>query len=416
MAKKENRDAVYRNAKPKDKPYKVTDGKGLFLLVNPDGAKYWRLAYRYAGKQKTLALGVYAGKAQTTISLEKARELRKEAADQLVIGIDPGEAKKKVKRIEQDKAGNTFEKVALEWHANNLARWQEVTAAKIVRLMEKDIFPEIGKMPVAEITHQNMIAALRKIEARRAHDVAHRAKAFCVRIFSYAIQHGLTTVNPADLKDVLQPLVPDHHAAITLDELPAFLAAMKKHESNLYAPTRIALRLMMLLFIRTSELIETPWSEINLETGEWVIPWQRMKMGKRKMKPVKDDHHVFLSQQAIELLKELHGYTGRGKYLFPNLRDHEKPMSNGAILMALKRMGYQGRMTGHGFRALAMSAIKEKLNYRHEVPDRQLAHKPKSKIDSAYDRAQFHDERKVMMQEWADYLGTIENDGSIGAL
>ena len=408
MAATENKDVVYRNAKPKDKPFKVTDGKGMFLLVNPDGARYWRMAYRFAGKQKTLALGVYP-----ETSLDDARNKRTAARKLLDDDIDPGQAKREKKRKAVERSANTFEKIAREWHTNNLGKWKDRTAANILRRLEADIFPEIGALPIAEITHQGMIAALRKIEARRAHEIAHRAKAFCSRIFSYAIQQNLATINPAELKDVLQPLMPEHYAAITADELPAFLAAMKKNDVRLFMPTRIALRLMMLLFVRTSELIETPWSEIDLENGEWVIPWQRMKMGRRKVKPVKEDHHVCLSSQALELLRELHTLTGQGKYLFPNQRDHDLPMSNGAILMALKRMGYQGRMTGHGFRALAMSTIKERLNYRHEVPDRQLAHKPKNRIDSAYDRAAFLDERKKMMQEWADYLEAIENGSNV---
>jgi integrase len=199
-----------------------------------------------------------------------------------------------------------------------------------------------------------------------------------------------------------------HFAAITADELPAFLAAMDKNDARLFKPTRIALRLMLLVFVRTSELIETPWSEIDLEAGEWIIPWQRMKRGKLTVNPDKTNHHVCLSTQALELLRELRALTGGGKYLFPNQRDHEKPMSNGAILMALKRLGYQNKMTGHGFRALAMSTIKERLGYRHEVVDRQLAHAQKDKIASAYDRAQFLAERKVMMQQWADYLDRLK--------
>jgi integrase len=211
----------------------------------------------------------------------------------------------------------------------------------------------------------------------------------------------------------LKPAQAGHFAAITADDLPAFLAAMSKNDARLFKPTRIVLRLMLLLFVRTSELIETPWCEIDLESGEWVIPWQRMKRGKLTVNPDKTDHHVCISNQALELLRDLHTLTGGNTYLFPNQRDPSKPMSNGAILMALKRMGYQNKMTGHGFRALAMSTIKEKLGYRHEVVDRQLAHAQKDKVASAYDRAQFLAERKKMMQEWADYLDTIEQGGNV---
>jgi integrase len=245
-----------------------------------------------------------------------------------------------------------------------------------------------------------------QLQARPVH-LAHRIKATCARVFTYASQQGIENRNPAaDMKDVLKPVKAGHFAAITADELPAFLTAMDKNDARLFKPTRIALRLMMLVFVRTSELIETPWSEIDLEAGQWIIPWHRMKRGKLTVNPDTTDHHVCLSAQALDLLRELHALTG-GKYLFPNQRDHEKPMSNGAILMALKRMGHQIRMTGHGFRALAMSTIKERSGYRHEVVDRQLAHAQKDKIAAVYDRAQFLAERRVMMQDWANYLDGV---------
>ena len=409
MATQVNKDVVYRNAKPKDKPYKLTDGKGLFLLVNTDGAKYWRLAYRFNDKQKTLALGVYPD-----VSLEKARDKRAAARNQLDDGFDPSLVKKQNKLIAQEKAANTFEKIARDWHSNRLGAWRESTAKDTIQRLEKDIFPHIGALPIPDITHKQMITTLRKIEDRGAHEIAHRLKATCARIFSYANQHGIDNRNPAaDLKDVLKPVKAGHFAAITPDELPAFLLEMGKNDVRMYKPTRIAMRLMLLLFVRTSELIETPWSEINLEKGEWIIPWNRMKRGKLAVNPDETDHHVCLSSQALTLLRELHTLTGGNKWLFPNQRDHEKPMSNGAILMALKRMGYKNKMTGHGFRALAMSTLKEKLGYRHEVVDRQLAHAQKDKVASAYDRAKFLDERKRMMQEWADYIDAIESGGNV---
>lgn len=393
-----------RNAKPKEKPYKLADGGGMYLEVMPSGSRTWRMNFVQAnGKKNRLTFGQYP-----EVSLAEAREKRAAARKMLNNGIDPAKARDNDKLALSDNATQTFEKLAREWHNNKLSTWTESTARDTLRRLEIDIFPQIGSLPIASITHQQMIATLRKIESRGAHELAHRIKANCARIFSYAIQQGLAVRNPAeDLKDVLKPVQAGHFAAITTDELPAFLAAMNKNNARLFKPTRIALHLMMLLFVRTSELITTPWSEINLETGEWVIPWQRMKRGKLTVNPDTTNHHVCLSRQALELLRELHELTGGGKYLFPNQRDHEKPMSNGAILMALKRMGYKNKMTGHGFRALAMSTIKEKLGYRHEVVDRQLAHAQKDKVASAYDRATFLDERKKMMQEWADYLDKI---------
>jgi integrase len=392
-----------RTAKAKAKPYRLTDGGGLYLLINSDGAKYWRMDYRYGELRQTLAFGKYP-----EISLADAREKRAEARKLLNDGINPSQYKKDQVRIRSEKASQTFERLAREWHNNLLPTWKPSTAADTLRRLENDIFPQIGAMPIADITHQHMIAALRKIENRGAHEVAHRLKATCARIFSYANQQGIENRNPAaDMKDVLKPAPAGHFAAITSEELPAFLAAMNKNDARLFKPTRISLRLMLLLFLRTSELIETPWSEINLETGEWIIPWNRMKRGKLTVNPDKTNHHVCMPSQALELLRELHTLTGNGKYVFPNQRDHEKPMSNGAILMALKRLGYQNKMTGHGFRALAMSTITEQLGYRHEVVDRQLAHAQKDKVASAYDRAQFLKERKVMMQDWANYLDDI---------
>ncbi|MDB5793010.1 MAG: phage integrase family protein [Massilia sp.] len=394
-----------RTAKPKDKPYKLSDGGGLYLLVNTDGAKYWRMDYRFGEARRTLAFGKYP-----EVTLAEARAKRLAARKLLDQGIDPSQDKKERQREQNEANANTFEKLAREWHTNKLPTWSAATARDTIRRLEIDMFPEIGAMPLGAIKHQHIIAALRKIENRGAHEIAHRVKATCARVFTYASQQGIENRNPAaDMKDVLKPVKAGHFAAITTDELPAFLAAMDKNDARLFKPTRIALRLMMLVFVRTSELIETPWSEISLETGEWIIPWQRMKRGKLTVNPDTTDHHVCLSRQALDLLRELHSLTGGGKYLFPNQRDHQKPMSNGAILAALKRMGYKNRMTGHGFRALAMSTIKERLGYRHEVVDRQLAHAQKDKVAAAYDRAQFLAERRVMMQDWADFLNAVSS-------
>jgi integrase len=393
-------DIQVRTAKPKEKAYKLADGGGMYLEVMPTGSKLWRMKFRQAnGSESRLAFGSYP-----EVSLLDARNKRTEARALLAKKIDPAQVRRADKAETATANANTFEKIAREWHTNRLSAWSASTAKDTINRLEKDIFPEIGKLPIASITHQQMIAALRKIESRGAGEVAHRLKSTCARVFSYANQHDIKNVNPAaDLKDVLKPVKTGHFAAIAPDELPAFLAALKENNARLYLPTRFAIRLMLLIFVRSSELRTTPWSEINLETGEWVIPWQRMKRGKLTINPDTTDHHVCLSRQGLELLRELHNYTGGSKYLFPNQRDHEKPMSGDAIRMALNRMGYEGKMTTHGFRALAMTTLKEKLGYRHETVDRQLAHAQKDKIASAYDRSKFLDERKKMMQHWADY-------------
>lgn len=393
-------DIKVKTAKAQDKPYKLADGDGLFLHVMPNGAKYWRMKARYCGQERLLSFGVYS-----TVSLADARAARAKVAKQIADGIDPAQAKR-IEKIQKAAAvSNTFEAVARQWHANKLETWKENTAKDAINRLEKDVFPLIGKRPIAEIDAPTMLDVLRRVERRGALEITRRLGQLCSQVFRYAIASGLVKYNPMpDLVGALKPRVKGHHAAITPDELPEFLRVLEKNEARMFSPTRIMMRLMMLVFVRTSELIETPWSEIDLENEQWVIPWQRMKMGKKKMNPRKVDHHVNLPKQGWDLLRELHVITGRNKYLFPNQRDHEKPVSNGAILAALKRMGYGGRHTGHGFRALAMGVIKERLGYRHDVVNRQLAHMSGDAYGEAYDRAEFIEERKKMMQQYADYL------------
>jgi integrase len=400
-----------KNAKPEEKPYKLFDGGGLYLEVAPTGSRIWRLKYRQAnGKENRLTFGPYP-----EITLQEAREKRVEARRLILGGVDPAEQRKAAKRRAFEEAANTFEKIAREWHANKVPTWSDRTAKNMIQRLEADIIPEIGDRPINDLKHRDIIATLRKIEQRGAAEIAHRMKAVCSQVFSYAIQCGVTDRNlVVDMKDVLKTRRASHFAAIDADELPAFLGALERNEARMFQPTRIALRLMLLVFVRTSELIETPWSEIDLDKCEWIIPWQRMKRGKLTVNPDTTNHHVCLSRQACQLLRELHAITGHGKYLFPNQRDHSRPISNNTILVVLERMGYKGRMTGHGFRALAMSTIKERLGYRHEVVDRQLAHAPKDKVASAYDRAQFLAERCKMMQDWADYIDAMAKGSSKG--
>lgn len=394
-----------RNAKPRGSVYSLSDGYGLSLEVMPTGSKIWRMQFRQAGGGRNrLTFGPYP-----EVTLAAAREKRLAARRLRLEGTDPAEHRDEMKRAATAKASNTFEKVAREWHGNKVPTWSERTATNTLRRLEMDIFPTLGPRPIHEIGHQELIATLRKIEARGAQEIAHRLKAVCSQIFSYGIQIGFLERNIAvDMKDVLKAARPGHFAAISTDDLPVFLNALKRNEARMLKPTLIALRLMMLVFVRTSELIETRWSEVDLANGEWVIPWQRMKRGRLAVNPDTTNHHVCLSTQALALLRELHAITGGGTYLFPNQRDHKKPMSNNALLKALERMGYKGKMTGHGFRSLAMSTIKERLGYRHEVVDRQLAHSHRDKVASAYDRAEFLAERKVMMQAWADYLDPLQ--------
>jgi len=389
-------DSVCRNAKPKEKQYKLTDSAGMHLLVKTSGGRYWRMKYYFGGKEKLLALGTYP-----EISLAEAREKREIARKQLISGIDPSQARKLAKQAKAITNANTFEAVAREWHENKLSSWTPDHGANILHRLVVDLFVPLGNRPITEIKAPELLAALRKVESRGALEIAKRLSQTCGQVFRYAIATGRATDNPVPhLKDALKPMVKGHYAAIEINELPEFINTLNSNNARLYVTTRIAIRLMMLTFVRTGELIGAKWSEFNLDKGVWIIPAERMKM--------RIEHVVPLSTQTLLLLNELKMLSGQREYLFPNQARPTDHMSNNTILGALKRLGYQGKMTGHGFRALAMSTIKERLGYRHEVVDRQLAHAPRNKVDAAYDRAKFLDERTVMMQTWADYLDGLQ--------
>jgi integrase len=387
--------AACLNAKPESKPYRLADGAGLYLEIMPNGSKYWRFKYRFAGKEKRLAFGVYP-----TISLAVARERREAARKQLTDSIDPAAIKRERKQRIALEAATTFELVGREWWENRRDGWSSGHAQDVLHRLEIDVFPRIGKRSVSQISPPELLACLRRIEDRGAMELARRARQVCGQIFSYAIATGRAITNPAtSLVGALKAFKHGHFAAIEIDELPALLQALDRNDVRLYPLTRAATKLLMLTFVRTMELIGARWSEFNLDAAEWIIPAERMKM--------KRPHIVPLSRQALALLHEVHELTNWSEWVFPNQISPRLHMSDGTILGALKRLGYKGRMTGHGFRALAMSTIKEKLGYRHEVVDRQLAHAPASKVDAAYDRAKFLDERRRMMQEWADYLARV---------
>lgn len=397
-----------RSAKPKDRPYKMADGGGLYLLINPDGAKYWRMDYRYSGVRKTLAFGIYP-----QVSLAEARKRRDAARELLAADQDPAQVKR-IEKAERDKAAaNTFEVVARAWHTNNIETWQPRTAENILHRLEQDVFPLVGKRPITELKAPVMLDVIQQIEKRGAGEIARRNAQVCSRIFDFAIASGIAENNPMPaLRAALKPRIKGHHAAILVADLPEFLQTLQKNEARMYPPTKILMRLMLLTFVRTAELTETPWSEIDLENEQWIIPWQRMKMGRRKVKPRKVDHHVFLPPQGWALLRELYQYTGGGHYLFPNQRDHDRPVSNGAILAALKRLGYGGKHTGHGFRSLAKGVLK---TLKHDISniEKQLAHASGEAYGEAYDRESFLEERRAMMAEYANYLDAVERGNVI---
>lgn len=390
-------DIKCKNTKPTNKPQKLGDSGGLYLHVMPNGSKYWRMKYRIHGKEKLLALGVYP---ETTLA--EARDKRDAARKLVTQGIDPSAKKREEKHLATLNAENTFEPLAREWHSKNKAKWKEKHGQDILTRLEKDIFPEIGSLPIRNITAPRLLAAIRKMEERGAHELARRARGTCEQIFAYGIGTGKTDRNIAlDLRGTLEAFKRGHYAAFDADELPAFLSKLEKNEARLYPQTIRATKLLMLTFVRTSELINATWDEFDFEKKVWNIPAERMKKGR--------PHLVPLSRQAIALFDEQKEDTNifQTPYVFPSQIEPRKPMSNCTILGGIKRLGYKGEMTGHGFRSLAMSTIKERLGYRHEIPDLQLAHSKGNKIDAAYDRAKFIEERTKMMQDWADYIDKI---------
>ena len=381
-----------KNAKPLEKPKKLSDGAGMYLEVMPNGSKYWRMKYRHLGKEKRLAFGVYP-----EVSLKEAREKRDKARKLIADNKDPSYIKKQRKSQAISEANNTFEKIAREWHEHNRDGWKPDHAKNIMQRLEKDVFPTIGAMPIKELTPKMLLDMAKKVQERGANELAKRIIQMSKHIFQYAIITGRAERNIAnDLKGLIKPKPKSHYAAIDHRELPEFLGALYSNKARLMPLTHLAVQFMMLTFVRTSEMIKAEWREFDFEEKVWLIPARRMKMNK--------DHIVPLSDQSIRILKEIRDMHNNKTYVFPSRENSQRHMSNNTVLMAIKRMGYRGKMTGHGFRSLAMSTIMEKLGYRFEVPDRQLAHSKKGDVNKAYDRAMFLDERIVMMQDWADYL------------
>lgn len=391
-------DAKVRNAKPRMKPYKMADGEGLFLLVSPSGSKYWRLRYFIAGKEKLLALGVYP-----ETSLVAARERRLEARKALAAGKDPSDSKRESKRLNSQKRDCTFEVVAREWHTNRLAKWTPEHAAKILKRLERHIFGRLGSRPIDQITPHDLLTVMRKVEEHGG-EIAHRLLQICGQVFLYAVITQRATYNPAaSLRGALKPVVKNSYAFIKPVELAEYLRKLEAYDGSIL--TKLALKFLLLTFVRSGELRGAAWAEIDLEKAEWRIPAERMKM--------KEMHIVPLSRQAIEILKELRPMTGQGQYVFPNQHKFIGPMSENTILYALYRMGYHSRATGHGFRSTASTALNEN-GFPPDVIERQLAHSERDKVRAAYNYAQYLPERRKMMQWWADYIDEIATKESTG--
>ena len=394
MASGKLTDTTIRAAKPADKPFKLFDGGGLFLLVTPAGGRLWRLKYRHGGKEKGLAFGAYP-----VITLKAARERAIDARRLLADGVDPAQAKAKTA------GAHSFETIAREWHAKFAPTWTAAHGARIITRLELNVFPWIGARPVGEITAPELLAVLRRIEARGRLETAHRAHQNCGTVFRYAVATGRAERDPSgDLRGALPPATKRHHAAIVEPKAVAeLLRAVDSYTGSLV--TACALKLAPLVFVRPGELRRAEWAEIDLDAAEWRIPAAKMKM--------REAHTVPLSRQAVAILRELQPLTGRGQYVFSGARSADRPMSENTVNAALRRLGYdKDTMTGHGFRSLASTILHEQ-GWPSDIIERQLAHAERNKIKAAYNRAQHLPERRRMMQAWADYLDGLRAGGVV---
>ena len=384
-----------RNAKPQESAYKLFDGGGLYLFVTPSGGKLWHFKYHFDNKEKKLTFGSYP-----EISLLDARQRRDDARKLLANGVDPGAVRKAQKQAKVEDT-ETVEVIAREWHEKFKSKWTEGHALKIMRSLERDVFPWIGTRPIKEIKAPELLTVLRRVESRGVLEGAHRIRGLCSMIFRYAVSTGRTERNPAqDLIGSLAPAKEKHLAAITEPkEVRELLLAIDGYVGSYVV--RLALQLSPLVFVRPGELRHMEWKEVDFENALWSIPAEKMKM--------REPHLVPLSKQARKILEELQKLTGTSQYAFPSGRTYDRPMSNNAILAALRRMGYtKDEMTPHGFRAMARTIIDEVLQIRPDFIEAQLAHRVRDPLGRSYNRTQHLNERRKMMQKWADYLDGLK--------
>jgi integrase len=393
-------DTEIRRSKPADKSYKLSDSGGLHLLVTPSGGRLWRWKFRFQGVEKQMAFGPYPA-----LSLADARELRDAARKRLVNGIDPMAERMAEKTAVKEATEHTFEKIAelwLEhWHGNKSARHAATTRNRL----KGNVYPVLGARPIAEVEPMELVQLAKGIEARDASDMAKRILQIVGMIFRYSVAHGYSKRNPAaEIRpsDVLKPTRKTNMARIDAKQLPTLLRAIEVYEGRQL--TRLAIKLMALTFVRTSELICARWDEFDFDSKRWSIPAARMKM--------KSPHIVPLAEQAVEALELLRTIAGNGELVFPGEQNSKKPMSNMTILKALERMGYKGRMTGHGFRGLASTILHEQ-GYNHDHIELQLAHAPRNAVSAAYNHALYLEPRAKMMQDWANYLEQTQRGGKV---
>ena len=383
-----------QKAKPDTKNYRLYDEKGLYVEVTPAGGKLWRLKYRFGGKEKRLALGAYP-----TIGLKDAREARDKARALLANLIDPGEHKKAQRVSTVSQYGDTFEAIARDWHAGKCRSWSAIHAKNVMARLERNVFPWIGTRQMTEITVPELISLLRRIEDRGAYETAHRVQGNCGEVFRYAMALGKAERNLVpDLKGALRPVTKTHLAAIT--EPKAAGELLRMIDSYQGTPAVVsALKLAPMVFVRPGELRTAEWEAIDLDKAEW-----RFTVSKTQT-----EHIVPLATQAVSILENLHPITGRGQYVFPGSRQPRRPMSNNAVLAALRRMEIpKNEMSGHGFRAMARTILDEELGFRPEIIEHQLAHTVRDTLGRAYNRTSHLAERKRMMQVWADYLDSLK--------
>ena len=387
-------DRQIKNAKPAEKPFKLNDGKGLYLYINTSGGKLWRFDFSHNGKRKTLSIGKYP-----TISLVEARQAAENARRLLVSGQDPSEAKQQEKRERQAAALNTFESIARRWHSDNLVRWKENHAARVLRYFETDVFPVIGEMPIQEIRVSDIKTVLDGVMTRGVNNTAEKIREWTGAIFDYAVMLEVVETNPAySLRKYIPAKQTDHRPALPREELTEFFRRLILAEIE--PQNRIALILNMLTFLRSTELRGGQWHEIDFDAAMWTVPARRMKHEKTAPKP---PHAVPLADWTLELLAELKELTGNTPFLFPSRTKTDGFISDATISRIIERMGYKGRVTPHGFRSLASSVLNEQ-GFNPDAIERQLAHIENNKIRAAYNRADYLNERKEFMQWYSDFL------------
>ncbi|MBK9312619.1 MAG: tyrosine-type recombinase/integrase [Rhodocyclaceae bacterium] len=390
-------DAKIRNTKPGEKPIKLTDGGGLYLEVRPTGAKLWRYRYRIAGKENVFAVGEYFNdKRGGHISLDDARSERDKARALVKQGIHPAHNRQAARLATHAENANTFEAVAREWIAKKKPGWTAYYLRQVERFLEADVFPYVGNLPIRNVTAAHLLEIVRRIEGRGAETVALLVRQWASAIFRYAVATLRADTDPAAaLKGAIHRPKVEHHKPLSRDQIADFVKALDSYGG--YRTTVIALRLMLLTFVRTVELRAAHWTEIDLDRAEWRIPAERMKM--------REPHIVPLSRQAVELLRELHTHTGGRGMLFPNYRNPKTCMTATTLNRALERMGFNGKdsigFSAHGFRATASTILNE-FGFRPDVIERQLAHAERNKVRASYNQAEYLEERRAMMQQWAD--------------